>query len=67
MRLRTVLNGVRVDDRRVVQGHGCLEAQEPGEASHPADIRGGSCSSLGEVVAPLIALAIPAGEPQGRA
>ena len=34
---------------------------------HPADIRVGSCASLGEVVVPLAPLVVPVGDPQGQA
>ncbi|MGH2617822.1 MAG: hypothetical protein ACRDJC_21545, partial [Thermomicrobiales bacterium] len=40
-------------------------AQEPA-AQHPADIRAGSCASLGEAVVPLASLTVPAGDPQGQ-
>ena len=65
MRLRTVLGTAVLMIAVSCSARGAL-AQES-EASHPADIRGGSCASLGEVVAPLNALAIPAGDPQGQA
>ena len=34
---------------------------------HPADIRVGSCASLGEVVVPLAPLVVPVGDPQEQA
>lgn len=40
-------------------------AQDP-VMEHPADIRAGSCASVGEVVAPLASLVVPAGETVGQ-
>jgi hypothetical protein len=36
-------------------------------SERPADIRSGSCASLGEVVAPLTSVVVPSGEAQGQA
>ena len=33
---------------------------------YPADIRTGTCASLGDAVVPLAPLAVPAGDPQGQ-
>jgi hypothetical protein len=65
MRLRTALGAAGVVLAVSSGATGAL-AQEP-PVAYPAEIRGGSCASLGEVVAPLIALAIPEGDPQGHA
>jgi hypothetical protein len=40
---------------------------EPAPLQRPADIRLGTCSSLGEVVAPLSSLIVPSGDSQGQA
>jgi hypothetical protein len=64
MRLRTLLGAAGVVVAVWWSAVGTL-AQVP-SPQHPADIRVGDCTSLGEVVAPLAPLVVPEGDLQGQ-
>jgi hypothetical protein len=65
MRLRTVLGAAWVV---VAVTASCASAvAQDSVTEHPADIRAGSCASVGEVIAPLAPLVVPDGETVGHA
>jgi hypothetical protein len=65
MRLRTVLGAAWVV---VAVTASCASAfAQDSITEHPADIRAGSCATVGEVIAPLAPLVVPDGETVGQA
>ena len=65
MRLRTVLGAAGVV--AIATASRASAFAQDSAVEHPADIRAGSCSSVGEVVAPLAPLVVPDGETVGQA
>jgi hypothetical protein len=66
MRRRAIVLAIALAASAVVPGSGDSRAQEA-PAQRPAEIRAGSCASLGQVVAPLSPLVVPSGDAQGQA
>ena len=65
MRLRTALGAAWLVV--AATAYGMSASAQDSVMEHPADIRAGSCASVGEVVAPLAPLVVPDGETVGQA